>query len=91
MAWWRDKPPPPALIEDDKVNLKTLSPLVAGMLKACLGALDTSELEHGDREQVRKFYDALDGPRFTLEARGMYSGFTPVVAIKAKLPNPRRQ
>lgn len=90
--FWRPKPPKPPANTGEQLNLNGLSPVLAGMLKACLGKLDVTDLDDGDRARVLQIYNALDGPCYTLYTKGMFSDYgAPVERIKAKPPNPKRK
>ena len=95
MAWWDNKPPtlpPPSLIDGDSLNLKVLSPGVAGILKSLLGKLDPSALEKWEREQIETIHKALEGESYTLTSRGMFTEYGPTIErIKAKPPNSKRK
>lgn len=90
--FWRNKPPPIPSILGETISLGSLSPRLTGMIKACIGKLEPEGLDHREREQLQKLYDALPGVSYTLFAKGLYNDYgAPVEYIKALPPNPKRK
>lgn len=92
MQWPWAKPPPPPLIEGDRIDLKALSPQLAGILKTCLGKLDLEGLGEVEQGQVIALYDKLEGVEYKLVTKGMFDAYgAPIDHIKAIPPNLKRK
>ena len=90
--WRRNPTSPPPLIDGDSLNLKALSPQLAGILKTLLGTLDPTTLGRVERGQIETIYHALKGETYTLFGSGMFTDYGPSIEkIRARPPNLKRK